>query len=376
MPKVLNVDPLRPDRESLEEASEVLRRGGLVAFPTETVYGLGADAMNPRAVEKIYRAKGRPADNPLIVHIGSIEMLYTVAEDPGEDVVDVLRRAWPGPFTVILRKRREVPMEVTAGLSVVAVRMPAHPVALGLIESLGGPVAAPSANKSGRPSPTRAEHVLEDLGDSVDLVLDGGETFFGVESTIVDLTADPPTILRPGPVDPDQIEKLLGRRVSVPSLARGFSEAVRPLAPGMKYRHYAPERPLVLVDGDCDVARCAEIVLLLIKEAGLSPCLVACDEILHVGAGLGVPVIGMGSAASLVSVARNLFSSLRLVDKLAGVDVCAVVGVEERGIGLAIMNRLRKASGGNAVDCCNLLSGDREDLLKILGMLAAPRRAV
>lgn len=350
MPRVLRVDPLRPDRGVLRTAAEILRAGGLVAFPTETVYGLGADAMNPAAVKRIFEVKGRPPDNPLIVHISSFEMLFEVAEDPGGDIVEKLKALWPGPFTAILRKRPSVPDITTAGLPLVAVRMPAHPTALGLIDELGRPIAAPSANRSGKPSPTAAEHVVEDLGDSVDLVIDGGETFFGVESTILDLTRDPPVLLRPGPIDPEALERVLGREILIPDFAKGLGEAEKALAPGMRYRHYAPDKKLILIEGRAELGECLRRVIENLISRGSRPCIVGYDEYRWVASILGVEFISMGSHRNMYEVARNLFKALRAVDKTSA-DLCVAIGVEERGLGLAIMNRLRKASGFNIVRC-------------------------
>ncbi len=355
MPKVIYVDPLNPDLEKLSQAADILRGGGIVAFPTETVYGLGADAYNPKAVGRIFEAKGRPLDNPLILHISSLDMLFDVAVDLDRSVIDVLKILWPGPFTVILRKNEVIPSEVTAGLPFVAVRMPAHPVALALIERLSRPIAAPSANRSGRPSPTTAEHVIEDLGDSVDLVIDGGETFLGVESTIVDLTRDPPVLLRPGPLDPEYLERILGKKILIPGFARGVGDAERAIAPGMRYRHYAPNKKLVLVEDPIDIAPCVEKIARDLMGKGYRVCIVGYNELSYLKDLLGVEYISMGSMDNKFEVARNLFKALRSVDKTES-DLCIAIGVDERGIGLAIMNRLRKASGGDIVKCDDKIS--------------------
>lgn len=347
MPRVIRVDPINPDRGKLRIAADILRRGGIVAFPTETVYGLGADALNPEAVKRVFQAKGRPPDNPIIVHINSFDMLYQVAES-NEDIERILRILWPGPFTVILRKKAIIPSITTAGLPHVAVRMPAHPVALGIIEELGRPIAAPSANKSGRPSPTAAEHVIEDLGDSVDLVVDGGETFFGVESTIIDLTGETPTLLRPGPIDPEYLESITGKKILIPPFARGFEEADKAIAPGTKYRHYAPEKQLLLVENINN--NCIERIAMDLINRGLKICVVGCRELSYIGETLGIEYISMGSLNNKYEIARNLYKALRSVDKTQA-DLCIVLGIDEKGIGLAIMNRLRKASGGNIVKC-------------------------
>jgi L-threonylcarbamoyladenylate synthase len=350
MPKVVKVDPLNPDKEILRNAVEVLRRGGVIAFPTETVYGLGADAMNPNAVKKIFEIKGRPSDNPLIVHIGSFNMLFEISADLSENIIKSLKILWPGPFTAIVKKGKSVPDITTAGLPFVAVRMPAHPVALALIEEFGRPIAAPSANRSGKPSPTIAEHVIEDLGDSVDLIIDGGETFFGVESTILDLTKDPPILLRPGPIDPETLERVFGKRIVIPSFARGLGEADKALAPGMKYRHYAPDKKLILIENGGNMDICIKNVIKDLLSRGLKPCIVGYEEYKYIASIYMLEFISLGSIRNPYEIAKNLYKGLRSVDKTSA-DLCIAIGVDERGIGLAIMNRLRKASGYNIVKC-------------------------
>lgn len=342
--RVLKTDPIRPDPSVLAEAARVLRSGGLVAFPTETVYGLGARAYDPAAVKRVFEAKGRPPDNPLIVHVDSIEMAEEVFLEIPEWVRAFLKRVWPGPVTVVLPKSRRVPDEVTAGLGTVAVRAPAHPVALGMIRELGEPVAAPSANLSGRPSPTTAQHVIEDLGDRVDLIIDAGETFLGVESTVIDLTTDPPTLLRPGPVAVEDLVKLLGRDVRVPPYARGLGSPDVARSPGLKHRHYAPSKPVVLVEcGGLPPHECAMCVARAVEElraSGKEPVVVASEEVAPAITGR---VIVLGSRRNLFEVAKNLFKALRVADALPGDDIVAE-GFPEEGIGLAVMNRLRRAS--------------------------------
>ncbi len=334
-PRIIRVDPVRPERERLVEAVEVLRGGGLVAFPTETVYGLGAPIGRIDAVARIFKVKGRPPDNPLIVHIASMEQLLEVAVVEDQKL-EKLASIWPGPVTVVL-KRRRVPDSVTAGRDTVAVRMPAHPVALALINALGEPIAAPSANKAGKPSPTTAQHVVEDLDGEVDLVIDGGEAFFGVESTILDLTREPPTLLRPGPFTVEELEKIFGP-IYVPDFARGLSEAEAALAPGMRYRHYAPEKPLIVVSSNIiEVARA-------VAEAGLVPCIYwVSREAPPSMEWARVMVLG----GDPYEVARNLYSGLRRLDR-EDCDVGLFPAMEEKGIGLAIMNRVRKASKGSS----------------------------
>jgi len=325
---LVKCDPLRPDPDIVKRAAEVLRGGGVVAAPTETVYGLFAHAYSEAGCRKVFQVKRRPMDNPLIVHVDSVEMAESVAYIPPE-LRDILRRIWPGPITVVVKSRGVLPRCVAAGLDTVAVRAPAHPIPLAIIRELGAPIAGPSANRAGRPSPTTAEHVLEDLGDEVDLIVDGGPTFFGVESTIVDVTRTPPILLRPGPFTVEELEKFFGR-VEVPPVARGLAEADVALAPGMKYRHYAPETPLVIVHFDLEEA------VRWLEARGLSVavlCVGKCPKVKHT-----IPLGG-----DLYEAAKNLYDALRQLDKL-GVDIGVVPAVEERGIGLAIMNRLRKAA--------------------------------
>ena len=347
--RILRCDPEKPDARVIGEAADVVKRGGLVAFPTETVYGLGADAFNELSVLGIFRAKDRPPDNPLIVHISSMDEFWLVARSVPESAWRLVERAWPGPLTIVVPRDPRVPRAVTGGLDSVAVRMPAHPVALELIRASETPIAAPSANISGRPSPTRAEHVVFDLCDRIDLVLDGGETFMGVESTIIDFTRDPPVLLRPGPYPVDRVEELIGSRVVVTGQARGLEEAERPLAPGMKYRHYSPDTPLVLVEYSGDLDRLVKAVKGHVLEAlreGKRIAILASEETRESYKDLedkGVRVLSMGSRKSLAVVARRLYHGLRLVDRM-GVDLAVVEGYPEEGIGLAIMNRLRKAA--------------------------------
>lgn len=350
------MDPDNPDRSLIREAAEVLKKGGLVAFPTETVYGLGALVTVREAVRRIFEAKGRPPDNPLIVHLSSAEQLPEVASEVPEKALELARIFWPGPLTLVLRKREWVPDEVTAGLPTVAVRVPAHPVALALIEEAGAPIAAPSANLSGRPSPTTAEHVLSDLGGKIEGVVDAGETLYGVESTIIDLTTEPPVLLRPGAMPLEKVEEVLGERVLVPDYARGLGEAEVARAPGMKYRHYAPRAALVVVEAEDygDLSRLVEAVrsaALRGAAEGRRVCILCTEETLPryrdlEARGLGLKCLG--SRRNPFTIARNLFKTLRALDE-EGFELAVAEGVEERGLGLAIMNRLRKASGFNIV---------------------------
>ncbi len=348
MTRVVKLSPLRPEKEVVEEIANVLREGGLCAFPTETVYGLGADGYNTDAVSKIFSIKRRPFDNPLIMHVSSKEMFDELVSDVPEIAYRLINFAWPGPLTLVVKKSRKVPNEVTAGLPTVAVRCPGHPIPLDLINALGRPIAAPSANLSGKPSPTNAKHVMEDLMGLVDVIIDGGETFFGVESTILDVTSDPPTLLRPGPIAVEDLARVLGTEIRVPPFARGLSESEVSLSPGTKYRHYSPNTPLVLAELDdyTDLSRLVREVLDFVNELlskGLKVAVIASAETADRYRGRGIDVVVLGSRHNLFEVAHNLFEVLRSCDSL-GVDVAVVEGFEEVGLGLAIMNRLRKAA--------------------------------
>lgn len=331
---------------AVDEASRTLSGGGLVVFPTETVYGLGADSYNVEAVKKIFIVKGRPFDNPLIVHISDLDMFLKISRDVPRKVIDIVKRLWPGPFTVVVY-RGDIPPEVSAGLDTVAVRMPAHPFALKMIERLGRPVAAPSANKSGRPSPTKAEHAINDLYGEVELIIDAGETLYGVESTVIDFTSEPPTLLRPGPLTPEDLKSSLGIEIYVPDFVRKASKVERPRSPGMKYRHYAPEARLILVEaGDySDLKYLAEAVVKISKEYSKKyrVGILATDETLDSYRELDLPVLSYGSRNNIYTVAKNLFKRLREMDEL-GVDVIISEGFRDEGLGLTIMNRLRKAA--------------------------------
>lgn len=358
--RILTVDPGTPDPAAIGEAAAVLSDGGLVAFPTETVYGLGADALNPRAVERIFAAKGRPVDNPIIVHIADSNALGGLVSNVPAAAQTLIARCWPGPLTLVLPAAPVVPSVTRGGLPTVAVRMPAHPVALALIRAAGCPVAAPSANRSGRPSPTTAQHVLADLGGSVELVLDGGPTPVGVESTVLDLTCDPPVLLRPGGVSLEQLVTIVGQ-VTVPAPGAAAAGTAAPevqvaleRSPGTRYRHYAPRARVVLVEVPPEKV--------LPEEAGaaqpgaeLSAAVrLLWDEGLRVGvmvtaeAASGVPegavVRVMGPRTDPAAVAAKLFALLRELDD-AGLDAIVVEGIPEHGLGRAVMDRLRRAAG-------------------------------
>lgn len=340
--KIIKVDPIEPDRRTVIRAARIIRKGGTVAFPTETVYGLGADAFNEVAANKIFVAKGRPRDNPLIVHLKGPDQLGLVSS-VDEEIMRIARKVWPGPVTLVLPVAQGLPMAVTAGLKTVAVRVPAHPVALSLIELSGTPIAAPSANLAGKPSPTTAQHVIEDLQGRVDAIIDAGETFFGVESTIVNLTVKPPVLLRPGAIGIEELEPIVGR-VVVPLEAHGNSESDVAIAPGMKYRHYAPTKRVFLAGNRENYLKILE------KSAEYGrPAAICSEEMKLAVEGMGIRCIIVGRESDLYTVARGLFTSLRTLDEIDA-DFGIAQPFDERGIGLAIMNRLRKASGHTIIN--------------------------
>ncbi len=328
---ILKVDPENPSTKELERAVDAIKQGKIVAFPTETVYGLGADAFNELACKKIFQAKGRPSDNPLIVHIDSFDMLEKVAHKIPKSAFKFMERLWPGPFTAVLEKKEEIPGVVTAGLSTIAVRMPSHPIAKLLISLSEVPIAAPSANLSGKPSPTTFEHVFEDMNGRADVIIDGGETLFGLESTIIDFTKDPPVLLRPGPLYIEQLKEI--GKVTVHEAAKGLKALDRPPSPGMKYRHYAPEKKLILVESK---EKLKEVLYETPKA------ILICSKELAEKLEYSKTII-IGSISNPFSIARNLFKSLREADKIEG-EVIIVEGFEEKGVLFSVMNRLRKAA--------------------------------
>lgn len=329
-------------RKVLLQAGEIIKEGGLVAFPTETVYGLGGDALNRKSSQKIYAAKGRPSDNPLIVHICKWEAIYDIVSEIPENAKKLADAFWPGPLTMIFPKSDRVPLETTGGLSTVAVRMPSDKIALAFIEAAGGYIAAPSANKSGRPSPTVAKYVEEDLSGKIEMILDGGQACIGLESTIVDLTDGAPTILRPGYITKEMLDAVLGEVDMDPTMFTVRSD-VAPKAPGMKYRHYAPKAELTIIAGE-EKAVVEKINRLSIQA---------------VQAGKHVGIIGtkatqsfyqngivksVGDRKNEETIARELYKVLREFDD-EEVDVIYSESFDDSGVGQAIMNRLLKAAG-------------------------------
>lgn len=345
----LIVDPKQPEPEKIAAAGAVIRQGGLVGFPTETVYGLGANAWDKEAVARIFQAKGRPGDNPLIVHVADPATVRELAADLPPLGEELISRFWPGPLTLILPRQARVPDEVTAGLDTVAVRMPDHLVALALIKAAGVPIAAPSANLSGRPSPTEAGHVLADMNGRVEVILDGGQTGVGVESTVLDLTASVPSILRPGGVTAEALAEIIGR-VAVDPNAEGMDAAeisATPRSPGMKYAHYAPQAPVILVEGE--ESRVVDYILAMkrhYQQSGQKVAILACRETADVYLDNQPPawLEVLGKRDDLSTVASRLYQALRACDT-AKADVILAEGFSDREIGAAVMNRLRRAAG-------------------------------
>lgn len=330
------------DQEALEEAGRILRAGGLVAFPTETVYGLGGNALDQEASRKIYAAKGRPSDNPLIVHIADKKALYPLVTEVPEAAERLASAYWPGPLTMIFRKSEIVPLETTGGLDTVAVRFPNNAIARELIRQAGGYVAAPSANTSGRPSPTLASHVEEDLGDKIDMIIDGGQVRIGVESTIVDFTEEVPVILRPGRLNKRMLEEVLGL-VRVDPGIQSENVHVRPKAPGMRYRHYAPKADMTIVEGE--PAKAAAAIRRLVREnldKGKKVGVICTSESRQEYPEGDVRCVG--SRADEATIARHLYEILRDFDA-DGVDLIYTESFETPELGEAVMNRLIKAAG-------------------------------
>ena len=330
--------------EALTKAADFIKNGGLVAFPTETVYGLGGDGLNSEAASKIYKAKGRPSDNPLILHINDQKMLHKIVNDVNSMAKKIMTAFCPGPITLILPKSDIVPSSVTGGLNTVAVRMPDNDIARELIRLSNTPIAAPSANISGRPSPTTAQAVYNDLHDRIDMILDGGACHFGVESTIVDCTEDVPIILRPGAITKEMLEELF----PVVKIDRAIvGDNVVPKAPGMKYKHYAPKANMILFEGSS--AKMADAIASKMadyeregKKVGLVVSSEVAEKLQHENTAI------YGNQEDLLTIASDIYECLRFFDD-KDVDIIFAEGTTDKGIGLAIMNRLHKASGFNSI---------------------------
>lgn len=344
--EVFFLDENNIDFEIMNKAAEVIRNNGTVVFPTETVYGLGANALSGKAVKGIFTAKGRPNDNPLIAHISNMNMLlYLIGSPLSNEAKQIIERFWPGPLTLIFKKSGKVPDELTAGLDTVAIRMPDDKIALELISRSELPIAAPSANISGKPSPTMAEHVIDDMKGKVDMILCGNKCRIGLESTILDLSGEKPVILRPGGVTLEELESILG-----PVLVnRGnVGEKEVPKAPGMKYTHYAPDADMIIVKGELeDIEKKIQELVRENADKGLKVGVLACDE--TEGFYKDCVVLSLGSRTNSKIIASNVFRRLREFDKI-GVDIIFAEAFSEEYVGMAVMNRMKKAAGSNIIE--------------------------
>lgn len=334
-------------KEGVKKAAEIIKRGGLVAFPTETVYGLGANGLDENAVPKIYKAKGRPSDNPLILHISKLDEIEDIVKEIPKSALILAEEFWPGPLTMVFKKSERIPYRTTGGLESVAIRMPSNKIARELIKAAGVPIAAPSANSSGRPSPTKAAHVIYDLDGKIDMVIDGGAVDIGIESTIVDVTGEVPVILRPGFITEKMLSEAIGR-VEIDEVVKSLSpdKDLKPKAPGMKYRHYAPRGKMTIYKGSHSkvVERINEEIS---KLEGKKTGVLATDETKsYYRADI---IISLGSREDGESIAHNLFDALRKFDD-DDVEFIFSEGFDENKLGFAIMNRLHKSAGYNIIN--------------------------
>ena len=322
---------LTDSKEDIERAGEIIRNGGLVAFPTETVYGLGADAMDLLAVSKIYRAKGRPSDNPMIVHICDRKMLSDLTTEVTSDMEKLMDAFWPGPMTLIVKRQAHVPDVTTGGLDTVGIRFPSHPIAQALIKAAGKPIAAPSANLSGKPSPTTSAHVIKDMMGRVNAIIKGGDCQHGIESTVIDMTGVIPMILRPGVITRNMLSEVLGKKVQIdPAINARLGEDYHPRSPGMKYKHYAPQAEMKIFSGHKDKVKIA-----IQKEK---------DDLESQGQKVKVIIFD-----DEVIAARDLFAKLRDADE-EEVDVILAAALPEEGLGFSVMNRMLKSAGYNVIE--------------------------
>lgn len=341
-------DDINNNIKDIKTAGSIIKSGGLVAFPTETVYGLGGDALNPQASEKIYSAKGRPSDNPLIVHIADFDSLNLITTHVPEVAVKLSDAFWPGPLTMIFEKSDAVPLTTTGGLSTVAVRMPNDNIALEFIRHSGGYIAAPSANLSGRPSPTTAQHVFEDMDGRIEMILDGGSCNIGLESTIVDLTGEEPMILRPGYISKSMLEQVCGSVSVDPAIVGPVNTDLRPKAPGMKYRHYAPKGALSIISGEANSV--SEYIIQAIRndhQNGKRVGVIACNgslEKYNEADFLGAA----GNRDDEIAISSSLYRLLRQCDE-ENIDTIYSEEFDTPQLGMAIMNRLMKAAGHTVI---------------------------
>ncbi len=335
----------------IDRAAAILKEGGLVGIPTETVYGLGANGLNPAAVANIFKAKGRPQDNPLILHVPCAQWLERYCSDIPAQAYELAERFWPGPLTIILKRKSVVPDVVTAGLDTVGMRCPDHVVCRAIIEKADVPVAAPSGNTSGRPSPTTAVHMLEDMDGKIDAIVDGGSCAVGVESTIIDLTCTPPRLLRPGGITLEQLESVLGEVTVDDAVRRKMGEGEQPRAPGMKYRHYAPKAPVTVVKGAAE-----QTARYIAAHAAEGDGVICFDE--YVQLFRKQVVTKLGKTADPADQARHVFDDLRFYDDTAVSRIWSQCP-DETGVGLAVANRLNKAAGFHIIDL---------DAMKVIGI--------
>ncbi|HDK7166859.1 threonylcarbamoyl-AMP synthase [Clostridium sporogenes] len=346
--KVVRLDENNIDEHVISKAGNILRQGGLVVFPTETVYGLGANALDKDAVKKIFEAKGRPQDNPLIVHISKVKDIEKLVEEIPPIAQKLMDKFWPGPMTIILKKKDIIPNETSAGLDSIGIRMPSNKIAMELISMAGAPIAAPSANLSGKPSPTDLETCIEDLDGRVNMILGGDNSEVGVESTVIDCTINPPCILRPGGITLEMLKEVDSDIYIDPAIMKKPDKELRPKAPGMKYRHYAPKAPLKIIKGDLNktIEKINEMVQNYIdaeKKVGI----IATDETIdNYKKG---EVVSIGSRKDLNTIAHNLFYVLRTFDE-KNVDLILSEAFEEKDMGVAIMNRLKKSAGYDIIN--------------------------
>lgn len=345
--KIIKIDEQCIDEELIQEAGKLIAEGELVAFPTETVYGLGGDALEPSAATRIYSAKGRPSDNPLIVHIAEFSDMERVTDCIPEEAKKLSDAFWPGPLTMIVKKSKQVPDETTGGMDTVAVRMPNNQIALELIRKSGCLIAAPSANTSGRPSPTEAAHVAEDMNGKISMIIDGGPVGIGIESTIIDLTEDIPMVLRPGYITPQMLSEVLGKTVIMDPGIIAADDTKKPKAPGMKYKHYAPKADMIIIDGKKDSV--IEKINMLVEQNKLDNkkiAVIATDETKKCYC--ADVVLSMGSRKDEDTIAHELYRILRECDEL-DVDIIFSESFSTPRIGQAIMNRLLKAAGHQVI---------------------------
>lgn len=337
----------REEIKKLEGAARIIKSGGTVVFPTETVYGLGANGLDSASVKKIFEAKGRPSDNPMILHISDMEMLSEIALKISTKAKMLIERFWPGPLTMVFEKSDKVPYEATGGLDTVAVRMPSHPAALKLISLSGLPIAAPSANISGRPSPTKSMHVVEDLDGKVDMILSGDDSKIGLESTVIDLTEDNPVLLRPGSITVKELEEVLGEIKVDKSISRKVNPGEKVRSPGMKYRHYAPKGDMILVKGD--IERVIYTIKRILDDAvgkGVKAVALMPEEFSNMFE--GVKALNMGSLNSPEEVMARLYSCLRECDEY-GAEIITAPYFQNEEEFMAVNNRLSKAAGHNII---------------------------